>query len=485
MKYLSIFILFFLFPVVGSFGQAPDTAWTRTYRGDKSDYGKSVQQTSDSGYIIAGYTYPYDVYLIKTNSLGDTLWTRTYGGTEYDYGKSVQQTTDGGYIIAGYTHSYGAGSSDVYLIKTDSMGDSLWAKTYGGTNYDYGESVQQTADGGYIIAGTTGSYGAGGVDVYIIKTDSLGDSLWAKTYGGDNWDYGRSVQESTDGGYIIAGYTDSYGAGETDVYLIKTDSVGDSLWARTYGGNNYDEGASVRQTSDEGYIIAGIYGSAIYLIKTDSIGDSLWTRTYGSFGPDDYIGGSVQQTSDGGYIFGGFTYAFPAASEWSPITYLIKVDSVGDTLWTKNFFGIDGNWDRSIQQTFDGGYIFAGNTYFYTPPSVDSNDVFLMKIKPEDGGIEEKTSAGLLSLSYVDPNPFTAKTTICYELRKTANVNISVYNMLGQKVKHLYSGKNPSGIHSVTWNEAENSGEKLASGVYLLKIEAEGEEDFTKVLLVR
>ncbi len=487
MKHLSKLILIFLFWIVSSFAQAPDTAWTRTYRGDKSDYGKSVQQTSDGGYIIAGCTYPsvevrYDVYLIKTNPLGDTLWTRTYGGANLDYGESVQQSTDGGYIIAGRTHSYGEGNCDVYLIKTNSIGDSLWTKTYGGTYWDYGESVQQSADGGYVIAGATDSYGAGGTDVYLIKTNSLGDTLWTRTYGGIDWDYGRSVRQSADGGYIIAGETYSYGAGESDVYLIKTDSIGDTLWTRTYGGDSYDKGTSVEQTSDGGYIIAGSYYTDIHLIKTDSIGDTLWTRTYE---PDDYIGGSVQQTSDGGYIFGGYTAAFPAGVRWSPNTYIIKVDSEGDTLWTKNCVGIDGNWDRSIQQTTDGGYIFAGNTYFYTAPGVDSIDVYLMKIKPKEDWIEEKIAASLLSLSSVDPNPFTAKTTIYYELGKAVNVDIFVYNMLGQRVRHLYSGRKSSGAHSVTWNGIGDSGEKLASGVYLLKIEAEGKGGLTKVLLVR
>ena len=152
----------------------------------------------------------------------DTLWTLTLGESSEDRGRSVQQTTDGGYIITGYTCSYGAGSYDVYLIKTDSLGDTLWTRTFGGSASDVGYSVQQTTDGGYIIAGITYSYGAGYADVWLIKTDLLGNTLWTRTYGGSDWDEAYSVQQTTDGGYIIAGYTKSYGAGDRDVYLVRT-----------------------------------------------------------------------------------------------------------------------------------------------------------------------------------------------------------------------------------------------------------------------
>jgi hypothetical protein len=160
----------------------------------------------------------------------DTLWTKTYGGNSGDYGNSVQQTTDGGFIIAGYTYSYGAGYSDVYLIKTDGLGNQQWYRTFGRQWDDYGYSVQQTTDGGFIIAGRTSSYGAANYDVYLIKTDGLGNQQWYRTFGGNNYDCGYSVQQTTDGGFIIAGSTGSYGAGSDDVYLIKTDGLGNQQW---------------------------------------------------------------------------------------------------------------------------------------------------------------------------------------------------------------------------------------------------------------
>ena len=257
--------------------------WTRTYGGSSYDYGESVAQTSDGGYIVAGYTYSfgaggYDVYLVKTDAVGDTIWTRTYGGFDVDFGYSVAQTSDGGYIVAGETYSFGAGGSDVYIVKTDAVGDTLWTRTYGGSDYDYGRSVAQTSDGGYIVAGYTASFGAGSWDVYLVKTDGLGDTIWTRTYGGSDGDYSNSVAQTSDGGYIAAGYTSSFGAGYNDVYLVKTDAVGDTIWTRTYGGGNTDKGYSVAQTSDGGYIVAGYtrsFGAGeddVYLVKTDSLG---------------------------------------------------------------------------------------------------------------------------------------------------------------------------------------------------------------------
>jgi hypothetical protein len=202
----------------------PSEEWSKTYD-NNIDVVWSVQQTSDGGYIIVGETRSFDdddfdVYLVKTDSDGDMLWNRTFGGDGWDRGYYVQQTNDGGYIIVGETHSFSAGYGDIYLVKTDSDGDMLWNKTYGGTQSDYGYCVQQTNDGGYIITG------GGWDDVYLVKTDSDGDMLWNKTYGGTQGDdSGRSVRQTSDGGYIIAGSTESFSARWFDVYLIKLASA--------------------------------------------------------------------------------------------------------------------------------------------------------------------------------------------------------------------------------------------------------------------
>ena len=383
LKGITSLILFFFANIYLS-AHIVDTVWTKTFGGSENDIGYSVQQTDDGGYIITGYTRPFsesscDVYLIKTNSVGDTLWTRTFGGQYEDIGYSVQQTNDGGYIVAGYIFWSGSQHNHIYLIKTDSLGDTLWTRTFGESGNNRGYSVQQTNDGGYIITGSTTSHGAGSNDVYLIKTDSLGDTLWTRTFGGNNGDYGYSVQQTTDDGYIVAGYTYPYEQGETDIFLIKTDSLGDTLWTRIFGGNNGDYGYSVQQTTDDGYIVAGVtysYGvihNDVYLAKTDSLGNTLWTKTFAETMFD--YGHSVQQTDDGGYIVAGYTYPYgPGEAD----IYLVKTDSLGNRLWTRTFGGNDDDRGYSVQQTDDGGYIVTGRT----GPYVEGDyDVYLIKIE--------------------------------------------------------------------------------------------------------
>jgi len=307
--------------------------WNQTFGGDLGDWGRSVQQTIDGGYIITGGTGSFgngssDVWLIKTDSEGNEDWNQTFGGDLGDWGRSVQQTIDGGYIITGDTN-YG----DVWLIKTDSNGDEEWNQTFGGESSDYGSSVQQTTDGGYIITGTTESFGNGESDVWLIKTDSAGDSLWTKTFGGISYEHGSSIQQDTDGGYIITGWTASFGNGNGDVWLIKTDSQGSEEWNQTYGGSYTDRGYSVQQTTDGGYIITGrteSFGngrSDVWLIKTDSQGNEEWNQTYG--GSDWDYGYSVQQTTDGGFIITGSTSSFGNGDN---DVWLIKTDSEGNTV---------------------------------------------------------------------------------------------------------------------------------------------------------
>jgi len=366
----------------------PELEWSKTFGNLGDDFGESVQQTPDGGYVIAGFTESYgaggeDVWLIKTDSNGNKTWDKTFGGTSEDAGWSVRQTSDGGYIIAGSTSSYGAGARDAWLIKADSNGNKAWDKTFGGTSDDAGWSVQQTLDGGYIIAGGTGSYGAGEGDVWLIKTDSNGNKVWDKTFGGTSDDAGWSVQQTSDGGYVIAGFTGSYGAGGEDVWLIKTDSNGNKVWDKTFGGTSLDDGESVQQTSDGGYIIAGYtesYGAGgedVWLIRTDSNGNKVWDKTFG--GTSDDAGWSVQQTSNGGYIIAGSTGSY-GAGEWD--AWLIKTDSNGNKVWDKTFGGTSDDDGISVRQTSDGGYVIAGATVSY---GAGDEDVWLIRLDREGG----------------------------------------------------------------------------------------------------
>lgn len=452
-----------------------DTLWTKTFGETNDDRGNSVQQTTDGGYIIAGTSSSFgtggiDVYLIKTNANGDLLWSKTLGGTGDDYARFVQQTSDGGYIIDGYTYSFGTIFTDIYLIKTDANGNLLWSKTFGGTNSDYTISVQQTNDGGYILCGTAESYGAGGSDIYLIKTDTIGDLVWTKTYGGTVGEEGNSVQQTSDGGYIVAGYTYSFGAGNSDIYLIRTDANGDTLWSKTYGGTNADLGFSVRQTTDGGFIISGntlSFGAGngdIYLIKTDTIGDVLWTKAFGGTGGE--AGYSyVRQTIDGGYIISGKTYSFGFGNG---DFYLIKTDSSGNS--GCNEFSTNSIVTAPLTQ------VTSPITSFALPPTTLTNP---FTVAGSGGAINTIcTNVGIneLVLNYsfiISPNPSAGRIIISFE-RALIKGNVEILNILGE---NIFS----ENIFNETKKEINLK--NISAGVYFVKV-FDGEKMFTKKLII-
>jgi hypothetical protein len=461
-KYFSLLIGILVSTAL--FASAPDTLWTRTYGGAYDETGNSVQQTQDSGFIVVGETTPLgsndcDIYLIKTNPSGDTLWTRTFGGTWDDCGYSVRQTFDGGFIITGETESFGAGYQDVYLIKTNSSGDTLWTRTFGGTYSDVGKSVQQTSDSGFIIAGTTIPFGANNCDIYLIKTNPSGDTLWTKTFGGNYEDYGYSVQQTTDGGFVIAGWTGSFGAGNRDAYLIKTNPSGDTLWTKTFGGTWDDYGYSVQQTSDGGFIIVGETtpnNYDVYLIKTNPSGDTLWTKTFGGTWGD--CGYSVQQTQDNGFIIVGGTY-FSGAN-----VYLIKTNPSGDTLWSRTFGGTWYDCGYSVRQTSDGGFIIAGETESF---GAGGSDVYLIRLGKETGVEEPSISdfgLGIAELK-ISENPITNFANISYAIPSQCKVELNVYDITGSCVKTLFDGEKGAGSYSINLNAKE-----LKAGIYFVRL---------------
>jgi hypothetical protein len=219
-KFLGVLLICLL--AIPSLAQpSPDTLWTRTYGGSSYDEAQCVQQTADGGYIVAGSTWSsgllqFNFWLIKTDASGDSVWSRIFGGTSDEYCFSVQQTFDDGYVLAGWTESFGAGSRDFWLVKTNTNGDSLWSRTFGGASDDECTSVEQTSDGGYMLAGSTGSFGAGVYDFWLVKTDGNGNLQWSRTFGGGSEDRCYSAQQTADGGCILAGYTRSFGAGQSD-----------------------------------------------------------------------------------------------------------------------------------------------------------------------------------------------------------------------------------------------------------------------------
>jgi len=467
--------------------QAPETLWTRTYGGSDYDWGYSVQETSDGGFMVAGSTSSFgagaeDAWLIRTDASGDTLWTRTYGGSDYDFGKSGQQTSDGGFIMTGYNRSLGGGECDLWLIRINPFGDTRWSWTYGGSGGEAGWSVQQTSDGGFIVAGFTSSIGAGGSDVRLIRTDSLGGTLWARTYGGSLFDVALSVQQTSDGGFIVVGKTESFGAGAEDVWLVRTDASGDTLWTKTYGGIDNDHGWSVQQTLDGGFIVAGgtqsfgAGGGDVWLLRTDAFGDTLWTRTYG--GSDNDWGYAVQQTLDGGFIVAGETQSFGAGGG---DVWLIRTDASGDTLWTRTYGGsdYDGGLSISVQQTLDSGFIVVGETQSF---GAGGSDVWLIRLAPDVVSAEEEVMGVPAKFALLQnyPNPFNQATTMRFALSCPGQVTLEILNFMGQRVAILLDGELLAGHHTAVWEAAA-----VESGVYFCRLAAGEFSQMRKMVLVR
>jgi hypothetical protein len=346
--------------------------WQQTYGGANDDRVYSVIQTNDGGYVLAGFTMSYgaglqDFYLLKTDKNGNMLWNRTYGGAGADGARSVIQTSDGGYALVGDTTSFGNLSSvflsyDFWLVKTDNNGNMLWNQTYGyrlsfenGTEYSgsMAQSVVQTSDGGYALAGRTYGIGAGLSDFYLVKTDEDGNMLWNQTYGGTENDNPLSMIQTSDGGFALVGYTESFGAGEGDYWLVKTDSDGNMEWNKTYGGSGFDEAASFVQTSDGGYILVGrstsVENGAVWLVKTDANGDIEWSKQPSPSHIQLSSPISVVETSDGGFALSG--------DFW-----VIKTDVNGDILFYQSYETETGWHSASncLIQASNGDYVLAG-----------------------------------------------------------------------------------------------------------------------------
>jgi predicted secreted protein len=387
LRLIPFFCIPFSIPYSMLSAQPPDTLWARTYGGTNIDVAYSVSQTSDGGYIATGYTNSFgagqqDAYLVRINSIGDTVWTKTFGGASMDGTHFVREASDHGYVLAGYTESLGGGGKNMYFIKTDSSGNAEYARTYATPLMDVAYAFCETPDSGYIFVGyRDGPSGWVKGDLWILKTDATLDTAWTREYGGAGEDYGVTIQQTLDGNYIIAGITSSFGANGKNVWIVKIASNGDTLWTKVYGNNLEDVGYGVCSTSDSGYIVAGyINGTGqwtagdLWLLRTDANGDTLWTKIYGTGGED--FGWDVYETSDGGYVVAGSS----ANQMW-----LLRTDASGDTIWTQKYGGAGMEAALALGMTSDGGYIIGGYT---TSFGFGSNDFWIIKTAP-DVGVEE------------------------------------------------------------------------------------------------
>ena len=364
--------------------------WAMQYGGSGDDWANSVQQTSDGGYIVTGGTKSYglgnsDIWVLKLSLAGDIEWQRTFGGTENEEAYAVQETSDGEFIVVGYTDSFGAGMSDSLILKLNADGDIQWQYTCGRTGNDWANSVQQTSDGGYIVGGSSDAFGNGELVYWILKLTSAGSSEWQYSYSTGVNCYLRSVQETSDGGYIVAGHMNPSVIGSYDLLILKLDSIGLIEWQRYYGGVQDDWANSIEQTADGGYFVAGYTGSFgaggwdFWAMKLDSIGDIQWERTYGR-GGDDWAS-SAQQTSDRGYIVAGYTDNFGAGfSDF----WVIKLSPLGVIEWQAPYGGVGDDAAFSVSQTDDAGFVLAGATGSNTAGGAD---ILVLKLY-SDGTID-------------------------------------------------------------------------------------------------
>jgi hypothetical protein len=409
---LLVLLLLWSHLAAGALGQSKQ--WDKTYGGDISDYGTSLQQTKDGGYILGGYSFSgvsgdktgasrgsFDYWVVKLDAAGNKQWDKTYGGDGFDYLSSLDQTRDGGYILGGRSASgisgdkteSSRGVEDYWVVKLDAAGNKQWDRTYGGDAYDYCGSVQQTRDGGYILGGRSSSglsgdktdRGHGGADYWVVKLNAAGDMIWDKTYGGTSDDIGISLQQTEDGGYVLGGYSDSGIGGDKtgdsrgnfDYWVVKLDAAGNYEWDRTCGGAFTDYGTSIRQTKDGGYLLGGYSfsgssgdkteanrGNADYwVVKLDAAGNKQWDKTYGGNELDYFT--SLAQTRDEGYILGGHSASGSSGdktedSQGEADFWIVKLDAAGNKQWEKTLGGNNIDFLSALQQTQDGGYVLGG-----------------------------------------------------------------------------------------------------------------------------
>lgn len=382
----------------------PNIQWNQTYGGSKDDYAVAVIQATSREFVLVGSTMSYgagdyDAWLVKTDPRGAVEWTQTFGGSKYDEGNSVIETKDGGYAFVGSTKSYGAGEIDLWLVKTDAYGNLEWHQTFGGPRSDGASAVIET-DSGFVLVGSTRSYGAGETDVWLVKTDVNGKMEWQQTIGGPEIDVIRSFIKTADNGFALFGYTSSYGAGGWDSWFVKTDSNGNMEWQQTYGDSKDDAAWSGIQTADDGgYVLIGYtqsYGMGsrdFWMIKTDTSGTPLFNSTFGDIAYDEAWAGIE---TDDGFVLAGSTWSFGTGTGDA---WLVKTDTIGNMKWQQIFGSAMDDEVRSLIKTTDGGFVLGGFTF---SSGAGERDAWLVKIVPPGVDLTDTDGDGLTDKEEVE-----------------------------------------------------------------------------------
>jgi len=423
MKKIIFLVMFFAF--MGNAKTQVIIQWQKCLGGTNIDLAQSIQQTTDGGYIVAGVTGSNDgdvlgnhglndAWVVKLDASGSIQWQKCLGGSLNETAKSIQQTTDGGYIVAGYTRSNDGdvsgnhGIEDAWVVKLDAVGNIQWQKCLGGSSSEIAISIQQTTDSGYIVAGATDSNDGdvagnnGGADVWVVKLDVGGNIQWQKCLGGIADESANSIQQTTDGGYILAGWTGSNNGdvsgshGGVDAWIVKLDVGGNIQWQKCLGGSSEEIAYSIQQTLDGGYIVASrshsidgdVYGNNgggdAWIVKLDPVGNIQWQKCLGGSFFEEAK--SIQQTTDGGYIVASLTESNNGnviGNNGGYDMWLVKLDAIGNIQWQKCLGGSNMDYIQAVQQTIDNGYIVVGSTYSndnYVSGNHGIGDIWIVKI---------------------------------------------------------------------------------------------------------
>lgn len=446
--------------------QAPDSLWQYPYGGAENERGFAVMEDDDGIYLVAGSTKSsgngdYDAYLLKLDNNGSVIWEKTYGGSLGENIASLCPALYGGYVLAGYTATDAQGLSDIWILLVSAEGDSLHSAHFGGETSDQANCIIPNYDQGYTVASRTSVYTMGD-QIYLMKLDLALDTLWTKTYGESYQDYGYSIIQVPDGGYVVAGSTySSYTSESGDAWVLRTDSVGDTLWTKKYGGNNEDIFYAVAETED-GYIFAGQTRSFnavvidVYVVRTNFDGEIIWSKYYGG-NMADYAY-SIFRSEDNNFIIAGYSGSFNENDD----VYLFEIDGEGEVLW-QDHYGISEDSERMYgsSMTSDGGMILTGIMDYYWQLQ---DDLFVLKLVPGSTGFrdqQDRTNGKL----YVCPNPVMNSATLQYSIDKSSRVTLSLYDAEGRAVACLFSGIADSGDHSLNCDFSS-----FQKGIYYLKL---------------
>ncbi|MBZ0207140.1 MAG: T9SS type A sorting domain-containing protein [Flavobacteriales bacterium] len=508
----SIPVLVFLtLPFISIAQVAPEIQWQQTYGSSAADGARAIKVTSDGGYIVAGSTAANDgdvsgyhggtddAWVLKLDALGAMQWQHAFGGTGTDNATDIYQTSDGGYIVAAATNSIDGdvsanqGSFDAWLIKLDANGNLEWQRTYGGSSSDGASSVVQTEDGGYVFAGSTGSNDGdvtgnhGGADYWVVKLDENGDIEWQKALGGTGYESAEDIQKSSDGGYIISGTSGSSDGdisdpqGGTDMWVVKLNPAGDLEWERSLGGPSIENGWTITQTQDGGYITAGDASgssfacsngsSSFYVAKLDSSGETEWQRTcLGGSGNDQAIG--VVQTMDGGFAVAGSTGSDDGDVSFNhgmSDAWVVRLDPDGNSLWERTYGGSQTDRFTSILVTSDGGYSLAGFSSSSDGDVTENkgqNDLWVVKLGPDHVGIAQREAQPLFSLS---PNPASEVVSIHFEQALPVEVRLKLLDAQGRHLATPHEGNVVA-----TGSDVQFSVAHLPAGMYAVQLISEG-----------